>query len=597
MRLRSLAVASFVPIVPFVLASLASFGAIHCGGSTTNAQTTTDAGPNGPGDPGGEAGADAAPDSGSTNPDAIGATTSSKVDLLLVVDNSASMGDKAKLLGASLDPLVRKLSTVGDLHVGVVTSSLGTMGGDVCGGGIQSSLAHLSTVGPGNTPLPSAAKGFLTFGGGGATDVDVLVADAQTLVNGVGENGCGLEAQLESMYRFLVQPDPWATATVDMNNKSALAGTDSALLAQRKAFLRPDSLVVIVMLTDEDDSVADPRSVGGQGWAFMANQFPGSPNFRADGKTTTAPRATSACASNPGSPDCTSCGFAATCDASDAACQKIKNDPECKKTGGYYAANEDQLNIRFQRMKERYGIDPQFPISRYVDGLTKSLVPNRAGEHVEVGNTVGPYLGTPSCTNPLFAATLPSGAAGEELCNLPKGPRGKDLVVFALIGGVPEALVGAAPAWPKILGADPGSFDFTGIDTHMIQSDVPRVGLPPPSSTRGDNGTDPINGREWDTAANDLQYACTFDLPTPRTCMASDTSCDCANNTSNPPLCSATAGQQIKAKAYPTVRELRVVKELGDRGILGSICPTSVASGYTGTMTALADRLAPRLVK
>jgi hypothetical protein len=45
------------------------------------------------------------------------------------------------------------------------------------------------------------------------------------------------------------------------------------------------------------------------------------------------------------------------------------------------------------------------------------------------------------------------------------------------------------------------------------------------------------------------------------------------------------------------VRELRVVKELGDRGILGSICPTNAASGYTGTMTALADRLAPRLTK
>jgi hypothetical protein len=43
------------------------------------------------------------------------------------------------------------------------------------------------------------------------------------------------------------------------------------------------------------------------------------------------------------------------------------------------------------------------------------------------------------------------------------------------------------------------------------------------------------------------------------------------------------------------VRELRVVKELGDRGILGSICPGNVASGYSGTMTTLADRLAPHL--
>ncbi|MDB5216480.1 MAG: hypothetical protein JWO86_4407 [Myxococcaceae bacterium] len=588
MRLRSLA---FAPLL------LASVAAIHCGGGTTNDKPLPNEAGAGEGGTTGEGGA--GPDGGDTgnNPDAIGATTSSKVDLLLVVDNSASMGDKSKLLGMSLDPLVRKLATAGDVHIGVITSSLGTMGGDICLGG--ASGAHLSTVGPGGTQVAGAAQGFLAFGGGGSTNIDGLVADAQALVNGVGEGGCGLEAQLESMYRFLVQPDPWASATVDAQNQSKLVGIDDVLLAQRKAFLRPDSLVVVVMITDEDDSVADPLSVGGQGWAFMSKQFPGSPNFRADGQSTTAPRATSACATDPGSPDCTSCGFAATCNPSDPQCQKIKTDPECTRTGGYYGPTEEQLNIRFQRMKERYGIDPQYPISRYVDGLTKSKVPNQAGEHtIKPGASgqrdVGSYVGTATCTNPLFAAALPS-SAGDELCHLPTGPRGKDLVVFALIGGVPESFAGASPDWAKILGADPGAYNYAGIDPHMIQSASARVGLPPPSATRGDNGTDPINGREWDTAANDLQYACTFELPTPRTCTAVDTSCDCADASRNPPLCSATFGQQVRGKAYPTVREMRVVKELGDRGILGSICPTNPASGYTGTMTTLADRLAPRI--
>ena len=581
MRLRSLAVA------PLLLASVA---AVHCGGGTTGVQPVPIEGGAGPGDEAGM-GADGG---GPGNRDAIGATTSSKVDLLLVVDNSASMGDKSKLLAASLDPLVRKLATAGDVHLGVVTSSLGTMGGDVCADGTaQASNARLSTVGPNSMPLASAKQGFLSFGGGGSTNVDTFIADAKTLVNGVGENGCGLEAQLESMYRFLVQPDPWGSVAVDSNNLASLQGTDDVLLAQRKAFLRPDSLVVVVMITDEDDSVADPLSVAGQGWAFMSNQFPGSPVFRGDGKTTTAPRPTSACASNPGSPDCTSCGFAATCSPSDPSCQKIKNDPNCSKSAGYYGPTEDQLNIRFQRMKERYGLDPQFPISRYVDGLTKILVPNRDGEHTRTGTTVGAYAGTPTCTNPLFAASLPD--PGGELCYLPLGPRGKDLVVFALIGGVPESLAGATPSWTKILGTDPGAYNYEGIDPHMIQSATARAGLPPPSATRGDNGTDPINGREWDTAANDLQYACTFELPTPRTCTAQDTSCDCAVPASNPPLCGATLGQQVRGKAYPTVREMRVVKELGERGILGSICPGSVASGYTGTMTTLADRLAPRI--
>jgi hypothetical protein len=582
MRLRSLAIA------PLVLASVAF---VHCGGGTTTAQPVPVEGGAIPGDEGG-----AGVDGGSgANPDAIGATTSSKVDLLLVVDNSASMGDKSKLLGASLDPLVRKLATAGDVHLGVITSSLGTLGGDLCPEGDlhRASNGRLSSVGPNDAPLASAKQGFLSFGGGSSTNVDNFIADAQTLVNGVGERGCGLEAQLESMYRFLVQPDPWASVAVDSNNQASLQGTDDVLLAQRKAFLRPDSLVVVVMITDEDDSIADPLSVGGQGWAFMSNQFPGSPVFRADGKTTTAPRGTTACAVDPGSPDCTSCGFAATCDTSDPACQKIKNDPNCSKSGGYYGANEDQINIRFQRMKERYGVDPQYPISRYVDGLTKSLVPNRDGEHTKTGKTIGAYAGTATCTNPLFAAALPD--PGGELCHLTKGPRGKDLVVFALIGGVPESLAGATPSWQKILGTDPGAFNYEGIDTHMIQSASPRPGLPPPSATRGDLGTDPINGREWDTAANDLQYACTFTLPSPRNCAAQDPSCDCAMPNSNPPLCGATIGAQLRGKAYPTVRELRVVKELGDRGILGSICPGNVASGYSGTMTTLADRLAPHL--
>jgi hypothetical protein len=507
MRFRSLAIA------PLVLASVAF---VHCGGGTTTAQPVPVEGGAGLGD---EAGTGV--DGGSSgNPDAIGATTSSKVDLLLVVDNSASMGDKSKLLAASLDPLVRKLAAAGDVHLGVITSSLGTLGGDICPDSDvhRATNARLSTVGPNDAPLASAKQGFLSFGGGGPTNVDSFIADAKTLVNGVGENGCGLEAQLESMYRFLVQPDPWASVAVDSNNQATLQGTDDVLLAQRKAFLRPDSLVVVVMITDEDDSIADPLSVGGQGWAFMSNQFPGSPVFRADGKSTTAPRATTACAVDPGSPDCTSCGFAATCSTSDPACQNIKNDPNCSKSGGYYGPGEDQLNIRFQRMKERYGIDPQYPISRYVDGLTKSLVPNREGEHTRTGTTTGAYKGTATCTNPLFAAALPD--PGGELCNLAKGPRGKDLVVFALIGGVPESFAGATPSWQKILGTDPGAFDYQGIDPHMIQSATPRPGLPPPSATRGDLGTDPIHGREWDTAANDLQYACTFTLPTPRNCAA-----------------------------------------------------------------------------
>lgn len=547
--------------------------AASCGGATTQVGPV-DGGPptadGGPSDPG---------------PD-VPLVPADKVDLLLVVDNSASMTDKSALLAASVGPLLRRLAAVGDLHVGVISSSLGSLGADTCpDDGDRNQRAHLLTRGAASPP----ANGVLTSAAG----VDALVSETEAVVRGVGQAGCGFEATLEAAYRFLVQPDPWERVVIDSStNRAKYSGVDATLLAQRKAFLRPDSLVIVLALTDEDDSIADPLSVAGQGWAFMANQFPGSTTFRSDGRTTTAPRGTSACAANPASPDCTSCGFAATCNAADPQCQKIKADPNCQG-GGYFGATEDALNVRFHRMKERFGIDPQYPISRYVDGFTNARVPDGASEH----DDKGVYVGTAKCQNPLFAASLPS-APGDELCQLPRGTRARGLVLFGALVGVPETLVSSGtPDWPRVLGAAPETFDLTGIDPHMIASVPPRAGLPPPSTTRGDNGADPVHGREWDTQKDDLQYACTFALPTPRTCTQGEAGCECADPARNPPLCGATIGQQTRAKGYPSIRPLRVAKALGDRAVVGSICPGDASKGYAGTMDALGSKLAGRVAR
>jgi hypothetical protein len=613
-----------------------------------------------------------------------------KVDLLFMIDNSASMGDKQAILADAVpnllvgllkpkcadpatgiaaagaptaDPLGNKANNyacpagtkpefapVTDMHIGIISSSLGGFGGDVCADtGRQNDRGHLLNLVKGGAPLPDASPAnFLSWYPQNEENTDkkrhpdpptkafgdtAALSDAfAKLVTGVEQNGCGLEAQMESWYRFLVQPDPWAKVTVDGNNQADLGGDkdiDVDLLAQRADFLRPDSLVAVILLTDEDDSSVDPLSVGGQGWAFMANQFPGSPNFRADGKTTTAPRGTSACDDpqlGPGSPECTSCGFAATCNPGDAACQKIKNDPNCQKTGGYYGATEDQLNSRFsqQLVKRNYGIDPQYPISRYTDGLQKGKVPDRSTEHKVVpradgkGRDIGGYIGTGKCTNPLFASKLPRGQ-GEEICNLPRGTRTSDLIFFAVVGGVPNELLHFDPAdteksritnddWNKILGPDPAKYQYyvknpdgttgPGLDPHMIESKGARPGLPVPSSTRGDDGTDPVHGREWDTGGNDLQYACTFELPVVKTCTNAETSCDCADPAKNPPLCGATLGQQTRAKAYPTIREFMAVRALGDQGVIASLCPITLKGdkqdpryGYNPAVKAIVDRL------
>ena len=74
------------------------------------------------------------------------------------------------------------------------------------------------------------------------------------MVQGVGIWGCGIESQLESWYRFLVQPDPYGSLALDAKATPSGNDVDTTILQQRKDFLRPDSLVAVIVLTDENDS-------------------------------------------------------------------------------------------------------------------------------------------------------------------------------------------------------------------------------------------------------------------------------------------------------------------------------------------------------
>ena len=327
----------------------------------------------------------------------------SKIDLLLMIDKSSSMKDKQELLRKSLPDLLTRLvsprcvdpagavvgtssnggCTVGrpefapvrDLHIGILSSSLGGRGGDVCPDtGHSNDGAHLLQRADNGSLVADAASGFLAFGPGAITDPERLRTDVADLVSGVHDDGCGLEAQLESWYRFLIQPDPYVSIRLDSTKRTYMAGVDETILKQRRDFLRPDSLVAVLMLTDEQDASVDPLEISGQGWAFLTNMFPGSTVFRQDRKSTTAPRGASVCASAPDAPECTSCGFAATCAPDDPGCQALKNDASCSNNAGYYGATEDDLNVRFHHMKRRYGVDPQFPITRYTKGVNPAFM-------------------------------------------------------------------------------------------------------------------------------------------------------------------------------------------------------------------------------
>jgi len=75
-----------------------------------------------------------------------------------------------------------------------------------------------------------------------------------------------------------------------------------------------------------------------------------------------------------------------------------------------------------------------------------------------------------------------------------------------------------------------------------------------------------------------------FDLLQPKDCTDATISCDCtgtAVNADGPPLCDATTPTtQVRGKAYPTIRELRVAKGLGNQGVVASICPRVNAASY-----------------
>jgi len=582
-------------------------------------------------------------------PDASTLNQSGKVDLLFMIDNSGSMGDKQELLREAIPDLIDRLlnpkcidnagniladsqngtcsvgtlefKPVPDIHIAIVTSSLGGLGSDVCdpnetnpldpslnrhnddqGHLINRTSDHdqpLSAAQPsnflawfpnvdqnrGNPPPPVQA----------ISDPQELVTDFQSLVGGVGELGCGIEAQLESWYRFLIQPDPYASVSLQ-NGVTVASGIDDTILQQRHDFLRPDSLLAIIDVTDENDSQVDPGALGGQAWQYINSIFPGSP-------VNGPPLPTTACATTPLDPACMPCPNAPP------------GDPSCAPNGGYYTLDQSPLNVRNFHMRQRFGVDPQYPVQRYIDGLNDAHVPNRDGEHP---NGSAAYVGTKNCTNPIFAAYLPNDS-NQEICNLPRGPRSPDLVFFALIGGVPHQLLQVDPTnpdspqkdvltdadWLKILGKDPLSYDFTGEDPHMLESTTPRPGIPGPDAP---NDADPINGRDWTTGGNFLEYACTFQLQTPHDCTDPKYSsfCDCpAGLATPPPVCDTTTPTlQIKAKAYPTIRELVLAHELGTRATISSLCPIHVTEsapndplyGYRPAIAGIIDGLRRGLV-
>jgi hypothetical protein len=557
---------------------------------------------------GGEGGEDAGPPP---------LTKSDKVDILLVVDNSKNLEAAQSLLADTVPYLLDRLahpacvnglgnvvaSTPGpadpcpigerdfrpvtDLHLAVISTSLGGHGADVCAPGSPSfnpevnDAAHLLSRDEAGGSVPTyAGRGFLWWDPAqaqvppGESDLGALSAKLVEMVRGVGRDGCGFESQLESIYRFLVDPDPYASISVQEGN-AVLEGTDGVLLQQRADFLRPDSAVIVALLTDENDC---STREGGQ--FFFSNQ-----RQNPDGSTFHLPRARSECAIDPGHPCCASCGQTPA-----AGCPPNSADSSCLLPP--FADGEDPINLRCFDQKRRFGLDFLYPVDRYVRAFTEATVADRQGE-------IAP--------NPLFA-----------------GGRSPELVLLAGILGVPWQDIAVDPHtvsagylppaeidWARLLG-DPAT-GAPPSDPLMIESIAPRegtnpaLGVPLAPPTAPLPTSNPINGHERDIpTADDLQYACVFPRPSPKDCTVELDDCHCVDpDIATNPLCQAADGTygpvERWARALPAARELRVLQGVGDQAVVASICapvvagPPQPAFGYKPAVDAMLRSLRRRL--
>jgi len=161
------------------------------------------------------------------------------VDVLFMIDDSPSMLDKQNNLKANFPNFIDVLNQVPgglpNLHLGVVTSDLGTSAADgTTGPSIGSSAGACMGQGKAgalrtSTSIQGNFISDVATGSTRVTNYTGTLADAFSSLASVGQTGCGFEQSLEAVKRAL-------------NNNPANAG-----------FLRPSAKLAVVFLTDEDD--------------------------------------------------------------------------------------------------------------------------------------------------------------------------------------------------------------------------------------------------------------------------------------------------------------------------------------------------------
>jgi hypothetical protein len=228
-----------------------------------------------------DAGAPGSPDAGWTEPIGVCADPT-PVDLLFVIDDSASMGEEQAALAAQLPALIEALVEppdvdgdgapdwlpIPELRVAVITTDMGSGGHMVptCTDGTFG--ARFGDDGilrtEGNVTLAGCAATYLSVFqfAPGATAGSTEVACVTT----AGTGGCGFEQPLEAALKALSPSRPASYTSPSYVPPIFHEGTAGHGDGANAGFVRDDALLAVVIVTDEEDcslrvpDVLDPSS-------------------------------------------------------------------------------------------------------------------------------------------------------------------------------------------------------------------------------------------------------------------------------------------------------------------------------------------------
>ena len=172
-------------------------------------------------------------------------STNRNVDLMFLIDDSSSMRLSQDNLRRNFPVLMRQLENLPgglpNVHVAVVSSDMGAGDGSVAScdatGGKKGIFQYTARDACTSTGLAAGATYISNVAG--VANYTGKLEDVFTCIAALGQSGCGFEHQFAAITRAL--------------------GVDGrAAPAENQGFLRPDALLAIVLITNEDDCSESP---------------------------------------------------------------------------------------------------------------------------------------------------------------------------------------------------------------------------------------------------------------------------------------------------------------------------------------------------